>query len=182
MKFMFIKNSEMSNFCNKHWNFSKTFGHEITTNFPELFKNENDKPFEALMKTCVDRRQNIMPALYYKNINNILSLYGLQSLYCILLFTDNYHFVGSADIGFMADGSSVTVSNFFINKPYRGRKYGKLLMNLIIQKIKQYPNIKKIILDVDFNNIPANKLYTSVGFVPIDNYGSNKRRMIYLTI
>ena len=180
MKYMFMTNFNMGNFCFKNRNFSRLHGSELTTNFPELFDNENDKMFESLMKSCVDKNGYIVSSMYYKNIENILQSFGLNKLYCLLLFTDDFHLVGSADIGFMNDGMTVTITNFFIQKKYRGKKYGALLMKLVIMKIKEYKYIKKIILDVDINNIPATKLYRKMGFTAVDNISLKKRRMILL--
>ena len=174
MKYMFLQNSEISRFCYKNHYFSRTFSHELTTNFPELIKNDNDKIFGNMINKCIDINNNIDAKLYYKHINEILTLYDLRSLYCILLFTNNYHFVGSADIGFMNNKTSVTISNLFITKPYRGKKCGILLMKVIISKLREFKNIKKIILDVDDNNIKAIKLYEKFGFITIDTFGNSE--------
>lgn len=177
MKYMFMTNLEMANFCIKNKRFAKIFGYELTTNFPELLDNDDDKTFGEMMSRSVDKNNNIIPALYYKNIDEILSTYGLKSLYCLLLFTNDFHLIGSADIGFMTNGTSVTISNFFTTRRFRRKGYGKTLMTITIKKLKEYPKIKKIILDVDYNNIPANKLYNRMGFIAIDNFGLKKRRM-----
>ena len=181
LKYIFMLNSEMSRFCAKNLNFAQIFGQELTINFPELFNNKNDKKFESLMKTCIDKSGNIIPALYYKNMNNILQSFGLNALYCILLFTNDFHFIGFADVGFINDSITVTISNFFVQKDYRGKYYGTLLMKIIINKLKtSHSYIKKIILDVDTNNVYANKLYCKLGFAAIGNSNVKKQRMILL--
>jgi len=52
-----------------------------------------------------------------------------------------------------------------INKNYRGCGLGKILMNHLIEKIKTFPDIEIIELDVMASNHAAFKIYSQLGFV-----------------
>lgn len=88
------------------------------------------------------RRDNFIPELAYfvKENNNVVG-YGQ-----ILLIDDEYY-----------------IANFGIISEYRKKGYGKVLLNYLIFKAKEY-GIKDICIKVDKNNKIALNLYLSVGF------------------
>ena len=48
--------------------------------------------------------------------------------------------------------------------PYQNKGYGKIILSLFIKTLFNDLEFKKIILDTNLNNIPAQKLYHSIGF------------------
>lgn len=51
-----------------------------------------------------------------------------------------------------------------ILEEYRGKGYGKILFNHLVENAKEFNN--RITLDVFNNNVRAKKLYHNIGFVP----------------
>jgi ribosomal protein S18 acetylase RimI-like enzyme len=179
MKYMFMTNLEMADFCQKNYNFMKNFEREFSLSFPELVSYARvNNELGMLLNSAVNKTTGyINPVVYYRGINKLLPQHSLDALYCLVLFTNDFHFVGSADIGFVKDTVSATITNFFIARQFRKKKYGKFLMRTILRQIKQNTNIKKVMLEVEYNNKPAQILYTKMGFTEIDVYMSEKKRM-----
>ncbi len=80
-------------------------------------------------------------------------------------------YINDTLIGFAMHGedrrlfySQVWLDRFMIDKKYQGKGYGKKSMELILQKMYEDYNCKKIYLSVHENNFPAIKLYEKLGF------------------
>ncbi len=85
----------------------------------------------------------------------------------------NFYGIYEADtlIGFAMHGkdrilfySQVWLDRFMIDKNYQGKGYAKKSMELILSKMHEEYNCKKIFLSVCENNFLAIKLYESLGF------------------
>jgi len=55
-----------------------------------------------------------------------------------------------------------TVMTFAVSKEYRGKGYGKLLLNESLKKLKG--RVRKVLLDVRKSNLKAIRLYKNLGF------------------
>ena len=54
---------------------------------------------------------------------------------------------------------------YSIAKEYRGKGYGQRIIQLVSRVVKeQYPNIKKLVAKVKYNNIASNKVFQNEGF------------------
>ena len=70
----------------------------------------------------------------------------------------------------------INIINFLIEKDYQNQGFGKTLLDLTINKIKQIPLIKKIILNVNTKNSVAQNLYIKFSFritKKVENYYHN---------
>lgn len=68
-------------------------------------------------------------------------------------------------VGCWPINNCISISEFFIDKPYRGVGYGRRVLNTIIKKLfEHYPSSKRIGLVVLSDNHVARSLYSSVGF------------------
>ena len=52
----------------------------------------------------------------------------------------------------------------YVSPDYRGQKISESLVKTVINHVKTIPGIEKIDLQVEANNIPAKKVYQSLGF------------------
>jgi ribosomal protein S18 acetylase RimI-like enzyme len=187
MKFMILNNKELSKFCSDNPTFAKEYSYEFTKSLPDLvqkimdpeIKSKEDEIFSGMMLKSINKQGLIDPHVYYRMLHDVASNYGLKAIFTILLFTDEYDFVGSGNLGYSLDNVTVTLTDFFIVKKYRRKKYGKLLLTIIIKKLRTYPNIRKILLEVDPTNRPAYNLYVQMKFIPITAFNSDKIRMEY---
>lgn len=59
----------------------------------------------------------------------------------------------------------VNIINFLIRQKYQGKGYGTLLLGNTLEKIKQFKEIKKVVLNVQISNSPAIKLYEKLHFI-----------------
>ncbi len=69
------------------------------------------------------------------------------------------------------------IINFLINPKYHSKGYGSVLLYHTIQRIKELNDIKKIVLNVQVDNLAAINLYQKFGFEileKIDNYYQSK--------
>jgi len=184
---MVLNNKEMSKFCADHPYFMKKYSYEFTKSLPDLLqkimdpeiKSKEDEIFSGMMLKSIDKSGLINPKSYYRMLHDMATTYGLKAIFTILLFTDNFDLVGSANMGFALDNVTVTLTDFFIVKKYRRHGYGKLLLQIIIKRLRTYPNIRKILLEVDPTNRPAYNLYVKMKFIPITAFNSDKIRMEY---
>lgn len=62
------------------------------------------------------------------------------------------------------DEDTVEIGIKICDYSYRNKGYGTIILSLFIDTIFNVLNFKKIILDTNFINIPAQKLYHSIGF------------------
>ncbi|MFX0008903.1 MAG: GNAT family N-acetyltransferase [Candidatus Hermodarchaeota archaeon] len=70
----------------------------------------------------------------------------------------------------------INIINFLIDKDYQNKGFGGILLDLTLNKIKQIPLIKKIILNVNTKNTTAQKLYAKFNFritQKVENYYHN---------
>ncbi len=76
----------------------------------------------------------------------------------------------------------VVVHSAYVNKDYRGLGAGRMLLEYLINEIKDNPKIKTLKLWVKESQIPAIKLYESFGFVHTKRVGEHtlimEKRMI----
>jgi ribosomal protein S18 acetylase RimI-like enzyme len=184
---MMLNNKAMSNFCNDNPNFAKEYSEEFTKSLPDLLqkimdpeiKSKEDEIFSGMMLKSINDDGLIDPVPYYRMLHDIATTYKLKGIFTILLFTDEFHFVGSANLGFALDNTTVTLTDFFIVRKYRRTGKGKLLLEIIFEKLRKYPNIRKLLLEVDPTNRPAYELYLKMKFIPITAFNSDKIRMEY---
>jgi diamine N-acetyltransferase len=59
------------------------------------------------------------------------------------------------------------ILRMMIDQRYQGQGFGKAAMVAVIERIKAQPNGQAIELDYDRDNIAAARLYTSLGFRPV---------------
>lgn len=184
---MLMNNKTMSNFCAKNINFANQYSREFTSSFPDLLqkindpeiKSKEDQLFSSTMMVALNKNGTINPKLYYRMLHDVATAFGLQAIFTLLLFTNNFDFVGSANLGFSLDGVTVVLSDLFIVRNLRGKKYGKLLLQTIINKLRTYKDIRKILLEVDSHNERAYNMYKNIGFIQIAQFNSTKIRMEY---
>ncbi len=74
--------------------------------------------------------------------------------------------------------TQVWLDRFMIDKKYQGKGYGKKSMNLILQKMYDDYNCKKIYLSVHEDNYPAIELYEKLGFTKTRHKDSNGERIM----
>jgi len=73
------------------------------------------------------------------------------------------HLIGFV-IVIMVQKECAHIINFLINPKFQNKGYGSFLLYQTILKIKEFNNIKKIILNVNINNSSAIKLYEKFCF------------------
>ena len=69
------------------------------------------------------------------------------------------------------------IINFLIDPKHQHKGYGSILLNRTIQKIKEFNNIRSIVLNVQVNNLAAINLYKKFNFQimqKIENYYQSK--------
>ena len=79
----------------------------------------------------------------------------------------------------------INIINFFINPLYQRKGYGSLLLKHLIDNIIHLNEIKKIVLNVNVNNILAIKLYEKFNFritQKIDNYYCSKENAFLMEL
>ena len=190
MKFMFMNSLQMVAFCKMHRQFSDQYGYHLTKSLPDLYKkimnpeiqSKEDQLFSTNMIASINKQTGLIdPRVYFKILGNdkFVSTFGLYAIFVIILFDNVYNLCGSATIGFALDKSTATLSDLFVVKHLRGKKYGKTLVKLIIRKLTSFKNIKKILLEVDKSNTAAYNLYKKMDFVEIVTFNGNKTRMEY---
>lgn len=81
----------------------------------------------------------------------------------------NNQIVGFAGIWFSVD--DIHITNIVVKKSCRNQKIGSLMLNNLIEFCKNQTQ-KSITLEVNSNNIPAQKLYQKFGF---ENVGIRKK-------
>ena len=78
-------------------------------------------------------------------------------------------YAGDTPVGFAMlfenhEKNEYGVWRFMIDKEHQGKGYGRAALQLLIDRIKSYPNAKVMELCVVPENVGAIKLYTSMGF------------------
>ena len=83
-----------------------------------------------------------------------------EANYLVILVDD--YLIGTA--GYTYNGFEGYVNNVAIDPSYRGKGYSKVLMEALIEDgLKK--GVKEFTLEVRVSNLPANRLYESLGFV-----------------
>ncbi|GAB1402176.1 hypothetical protein MASR1M68_10870 [Elusimicrobiota bacterium] len=77
------------------------------------------------------------------------------------------------------------VLNIVIDNQFRGKSYGKQLLNYAVNDMKEH-NVKNIFLEVNERNIIAKNLYTNTGFVQYSTrqnyYGADSAVLMKLSL
>ena len=111
--------------------------------------------------------------VYPPKPEDMLAQYATDNIFTFTAITDDGNVVGH--IMFRYPDSSKTVIRFgfvIVDDQLRGKGYGKQMLQLAIQKVKEEYGVKKITLGVFDNNPSALHCYESVGFQVIgtDSY------------
>ena len=77
-------------------------------------------------------------------------------------------YVGMVGIGYDEDGVSGYINPMMIDEKHQGKGYSKEAMLLAIEKLKSEYKVSEIHLGHRKNNMKADKLYESLGFIIID--------------
>ena len=77
-------------------------------------------------------------------------------------------YVGMVGIGYDEDGVSGYINPMMIDEKHQGKGYSKEAMLLAIKKLKSEYKVSEIHLGHRKNNMKADKLYESLGFIIID--------------
>jgi len=83
-----------------------------------------------------------------------------ESVYLVILKDDVL--VGTA--GYTFNGFEGYINNVVIDESCRGQGLGRLLMEALLEKGRA-DGVKEFTLEVRVGNVPANRLYESLGFV-----------------
>jgi len=199
MKYMILNNKQMSQFCKTNINFCKEYSYEFTNGLSEIsskakqcqkdllnkinssdrYISKEDQLFDSTISESLTKEGLVNPAIYYRLLHDLATAYGLSGIFTLLLFSDKFDFIGSVNLGISLDGMTATISDFFIVSKFRGHKYGKLLLNLTIDKLKEMKSIKKVLLEVNPGNKIAYNMYKKSNFIPIVAFDQRPIRMEY---
>ena len=131
----------------------------------------NDDNYEELSKLEISEVQetyvlDFKKCIKYKEENPFLKIYGIKM--------DNTY-IGLTAFARWDSDESIPVINrwtwfdeFFLDLKYQHKGYGKILVPMILEKIKNLYNPKFIVLSVKLGNTGAKKLYKELGFVDTD--------------
>jgi diamine N-acetyltransferase len=80
----------------------------------------------------------------------------------------------------LCDGS-YRISRVLIDQKYQGRGYGRQAVLQVVERMRQIPSCKEILIEYAPENAVAAHLYTSLGFEPLGKteYGIVKGKMDY---
>ena len=88
--------------------------------------------------------------------------------------------IGYAVVWITCDEAEIHWIEIF--QEYRGKGFGRKLLQDILEFLKENENIRKIFLEVDEENKKALSLYRSLGFTPLyvrqNYYGEGKRAIV----
>lgn len=87
-------------------------------------------------------------------------LYGIRADNCYIGFVMYGQWVESGEL----DDGWVWLDEFFIDRGYQGRGYGKRVLPLLLEKIRLEYGVDRIYLSVFNDNLVAKALYASLGF------------------
>lgn len=79
------------------------------------------------------------------------------------------------------DHDTAELKSLYLRKEYRGRGYGKQLLDTVIKKARK-ESFRYIVLDSMSKYKAALGLYESIGFVPIDRYNDNTYADIFMRL
>lgn len=97
-----------------------------------------------------------------ESINNVIT-HNKERMFelCIIEFND----IPIGEINYRKiDEDTVEIGIKICDFSYQNKGYGKIILSLFIDTLLNNLNFKKIILDTNLNNVPAQKLYHSIGF------------------
>ena len=66
------------------------------------------------------------------------------------------------------DGSVAMIVSMYVTASHRQRGAGRRLLQAILADLEDDPSLTRAILHVTAGQVPAQRLYTSLGFVPVD--------------
>ena len=79
------------------------------------------------------------------------------------------------------DHDTAELKSLYLRKEYRGRGYGKRLLDTVIRKARE-EGFRYLVLDSMSKYKAALGLYESIGFVPIDRYNDNTYADIFMRL
>ena len=116
---------------------------------------------------------HIFPGVYVSSKDILDSLGNKRSLYCAI---ENDALLGYAVLKYTKDSSAVTVEIIGVDEKYRGKGYGKALLNEVLKQAFSDHSIKTVNLVVENLNTNAMSLYYSFGFeLDVENYSYSAR-------
>ena len=123
----------------------------------EYFENIRDKDVEFL-EQCFEKK-NITNFSKYFKLTNVTKIKKNNRVIGMVFDTDNKYISETPNV----DMNGLFISHLCIDKKFRKRGNGKLLVNNIIEKARDQ-GYSHIILLVKDDNIKALKLYENLGF------------------
>ena len=127
----------------------------------------NDENYNELSKLKISEVQetyvlDFNKCIKYKEENPFLKIYGVKM--------DNTY-IGLTAFARWDSDESIPVENrwtwfdeFFLDLKYQHKGYGKVIVPMILEKMKELYNPKFIVLSVKVANTGAKKLYQELGF------------------
>ena len=77
---------------------------------------------------------------------------------------DGDEMVGFVMYGYDADDECHEVARLMVDKAHQGKGYGRAAMVEVIRRLRAEPGCRQIALSVSPENLPAQRLYESLGF------------------
>ena len=113
-----------------------------------------EKDIENVYKLGVELHPNFKKLYNYNSlVNNIDKTYKIE---------ENNNFVGFIHIQLVSDETNII--DIVVNNSYRGKGYGKMLLDYVFNKYKD----TRFILEVSSNNLNAINFYNNNGFIVIN--------------
>jgi ribosomal protein S18 acetylase RimI-like enzyme len=129
----------------------KSPNHAIKT----ISKSLQDEDLETFLVILDDAGEIIGMLVYYPN--KFPKHFNFRSLRLLIVDILDYFVLCDVDVG------DLYVAEMAIDKSLRGRGLGKKVLSEVIDYAKQN-NFNRVILDADFRNHGAKKLYENIGF------------------
>jgi ribosomal protein S18 acetylase RimI-like enzyme len=90
---------------------------------------------------------------------------------------DNSHYVGMVSAIIPEGQTAATIQHMYVdNEGYRGLGVGKQLLTALLQKLKDRGDLRKTELSVVSTQVPARKLYESIGFKEVKTLQASATR------
>ncbi|OLS38545.1 GNAT family N-acetyltransferase [Bacillus sp. MRMR6] len=99
------------------------------------------------------------------NLYSIAQVQFLENFEALAIY-HNDSMVGFTLFGLDEDDRNYWIYRIMIDEKYQGQGHGKMALKEIIQRLKDKPDCKEIILGYHPENIGAEKMYISSGFQP----------------
>lgn len=126
--------------------------------------NESNEKLVTQLSVSIDQCEYIETISQCLDESKVDS-YGIK-WHPLMIMDDNLA-IGFAMVG-MGEGNRVWLDRFMIDQHYQGKGYGKLVLPLLINKIKEDFMVDTVFLSVKKENRVAIALYKTLGFVFID--------------